>query len=108
VATGRAKRSLLALARHWPVRGRQNNNDNNLRSAYRNNNTPDNRNNDIGFRVARAPSDLSRTMGTARARRRGVQFLSRGGGTATRTSPPAVRVSSSGERPLRLPLPSAS
>ena len=33
--------------------GSWNNNPTNLRSAYRNNNTPDNRNNNVGFRVVR-------------------------------------------------------
>ena len=32
--------------------GSFNNNAHNVRSAYRNNNNPDNRNNNIGFRVA--------------------------------------------------------
>jgi len=32
--------------------GSWNNNDNNLRASNRNNNTPDNINNNIGFRVA--------------------------------------------------------
>jgi len=34
--------------------GNWNNNARNCRSAYRNNNTPDNRNNNIGFRLAAA------------------------------------------------------
>ncbi|MGF1486572.1 MAG: SUMF1/EgtB/PvdO family nonheme iron enzyme, partial [Prochloraceae cyanobacterium] len=39
--------------------GSWNNNPNNCRSAYRNNNNPGNRNNNIGFRVVRlAPSTL--------------------------------------------------
>ncbi len=39
--------------------GSWNNNPRNCRSAYRNNNSPDNRNNNIGFRVVcRAPSTL--------------------------------------------------
>nr|WP_228057682.1 SUMF1/EgtB/PvdO family nonheme iron enzyme [Tychonema sp. LEGE 07203] len=39
--------------------GSWNNNPRNCRSAYRNNNNPDNRNNNIGFRVARsAPRTL--------------------------------------------------
>ncbi|MDJ0692006.1 MAG: SUMF1/EgtB/PvdO family nonheme iron enzyme [Xenococcaceae cyanobacterium MO_188.B32] len=39
--------------------GSWNNNPDNCRSAYRNNNTRDNRNNNIGFRVVRvAPSTL--------------------------------------------------
>lgn len=33
--------------------GAYNNNENNLRGAYRNNNRPNNRNNNIGFRVVR-------------------------------------------------------
>ncbi|MCL2806042.1 MAG: SUMF1/EgtB/PvdO family nonheme iron enzyme [Treponema sp.] len=33
--------------------GSWNNDGQNLRSAYRNNNNPDNRNNNIGFRVVR-------------------------------------------------------
>ena len=33
--------------------GNWNNNGQNLRSAYRNNNNPNNRNNNIGFRVSR-------------------------------------------------------
>jgi formylglycine-generating enzyme required for sulfatase activity len=33
--------------------GSFNNNADNARAAYRNNNNPDNRNNNIGFRVAR-------------------------------------------------------
>ncbi|MBI4871803.1 MAG: SUMF1/EgtB/PvdO family nonheme iron enzyme [Candidatus Riflebacteria bacterium] len=33
--------------------GSWNNNANNLRAAYRNNNTPTNRNNNIGFRAGR-------------------------------------------------------
>ncbi|MBI3891481.1 MAG: SUMF1/EgtB/PvdO family nonheme iron enzyme [Candidatus Wallbacteria bacterium] len=33
--------------------GSWNNNTDNLRSAYRNNNNPTNRNNNIGFRVSR-------------------------------------------------------
>jgi hypothetical protein len=44
----------------WCVRalrgGSWNNNDNNLRCSARNNNNPDNRNNNIGFRVVRAQS----------------------------------------------------
>ncbi|MEX1028203.1 MAG: hypothetical protein WD049_09395 [Candidatus Paceibacterota bacterium] len=39
--------------------GSFNNNAHNVRSAYRNNNNPDNRNNNIGFRVA---STLRRTL----------------------------------------------
>ncbi|MCX5640481.1 MAG: SUMF1/EgtB/PvdO family nonheme iron enzyme [Planctomycetota bacterium] len=35
--------------------GSWNNNTNNVRSSYRNNNTPDNTNNNIGFRVASTP-----------------------------------------------------
>ena len=37
--------------------GSWNNNGRNVRSAQRNNNTPDNRNNNIGFRLARAQCD---------------------------------------------------
>ncbi len=37
--------------------GSWNNNGGNARSAQRNNNTPDNRNNDTGFRLARARCD---------------------------------------------------
>jgi formylglycine-generating enzyme required for sulfatase activity len=36
--------------------GNWNNNARNCRSANRNNNTPDNRNNNIGFRLARFPA----------------------------------------------------
>lgn len=39
--------------------GSWNNNANRVRSAYRNNNTPDNRNNNVGFRCARSPSAVS-------------------------------------------------
>ncbi|NMW19696.1 MAG: SUMF1/EgtB/PvdO family nonheme iron enzyme [Chlorobiaceae bacterium] len=35
--------------------GSWNNNAENCRSAYRNNNTPDNRNNNIGFRLVFVP-----------------------------------------------------
>jgi formylglycine-generating enzyme required for sulfatase activity len=45
--------------------GAFNNNDNNLRCAYRNDNDPDNRNNNIGFRVV-----LS-TLSDSRMARRG-------------------------------------
>ncbi|WP_408630486.1 SUMF1/EgtB/PvdO family nonheme iron enzyme [Methylovulum psychrotolerans] len=34
--------------------GSWNNNQDNARASYRNNNTPDNRNNTVGFRVCRA------------------------------------------------------
>ena len=54
----------------------------NCRSAYRNDNHPDNRNNNIGFRVVlvvRAPSSRNRRMGILRARLGGVQSLSCGG-----------------------------
>ena len=38
--------------------GAWNNNTNNVRSSYRNNNTPDNSNNNIGFRVASTPTRM--------------------------------------------------
>ena len=50
--------------------GSWNNNANNCRSANRNRNTPDNRNNNIGFRVvvgARALHGQNRRMGMRRA-----------------------------------------
>ncbi|MDB9384011.1 SUMF1/EgtB/PvdO family nonheme iron enzyme [Nodularia spumigena CS-584] len=60
--------------------GSWNNNPRNCRSAYRNNNDPDNRNNNIGFRVVvSAASALlcqSRRMGMRRACRRRVQTCS--------------------------------
>ncbi|MBK8174677.1 MAG: SUMF1/EgtB/PvdO family nonheme iron enzyme [Rhodospirillales bacterium] len=39
--------------------GSWNNNSRNLRSAIRNRNNPDNRNNNLGFRVARTPSNTA-------------------------------------------------
>jgi len=57
------------------------NDPDNCRCAYRNDNHPDNRNNNIGFRVvfvARAPEILNQTVGTVRARIGGVQSLSCG------------------------------
>jgi hypothetical protein len=39
------------LRRRYPEGGSWNNNPENCRSAYRNNNNPDNDNNNIGFRV---------------------------------------------------------
>ena len=39
----------------------------NCRSAYRNNNTPDNRNNNYGLRVVRTPASRNRVMGIMRA-----------------------------------------
>ena len=48
--------------------GAWNNTTNNLRCANRNNNTPDNENNNIGFRVVRAPVCQNLGMGIPRAR----------------------------------------
>ncbi|WP_228055894.1 SUMF1/EgtB/PvdO family nonheme iron enzyme [Lusitaniella coriacea] len=70
--------------------GSWNNNPRNCRSAYRNNNNPDNRNNNIGFRVARsAPSTLqyqNRQVGICRARCRRVQTYSGDVGNSIRKS----------------------
>jgi hypothetical protein len=46
--------------------GSWNNNATNLRSAYRNNNTPDNRNNNIGFRCVWAGGSAPKAAPTAR------------------------------------------
>ena len=48
--------------------GYWNNNPLNCRPAYRNNNTPDNRNNNNGFRLARTPAGPNWTVGTVRQR----------------------------------------
>jgi hypothetical protein len=52
--------------------GSWNNNPNRLRSANRNRNTPDNRNNNLGFRLAHYPRHGPEPRGSriARARRR--------------------------------------
>ena len=55
-ASGRRPRSRVLRG------GSFNNNAHNVRSAYRNNNNPDNRNNNIGFRVA---STLRQTIESA-------------------------------------------
>ena len=48
--------------------GDWNNNWNNLRVANRNNNNPDNRNNNIGFRCAAPPSQFPRRPGALHPR----------------------------------------
>jgi hypothetical protein len=51
-----------------------NNNDINLRCAYRNNNDPTNRNNNIGFRVSASHlRTLARNAARLRLRRRGLK-----------------------------------
>ncbi len=54
--------------------GSWNNNGGNARSAQRNNNTPDNRNSNIGFRLARARCDTGGCR-TDQARIRSVSIL---------------------------------
>jgi hypothetical protein len=62
--------------------GAWNNNPVNCRSAYRNYNTPDNRNNNNGFRLLRAPARRNFAVETAEAGTGGVQTCSRDGGDA--------------------------
>lgn len=47
--------------------GAWNNNSTNCRAAYRNNNNPDNRNNNYGVRLVRAPAGPNPAVGTAGA-----------------------------------------
>ena len=70
--------------------GSWNNNARNCRSAYRNRNEPDNRNNNIGFRLAAAPTrtDVPREPAVTQSRLRGGQMMvqAQGGSSYCKTS----------------------
>ena len=89
--------------------GSWNNTADNTRASNRNRNTPENRNNNLGFRVARAqPSrvDSRRTGPTALPSRRPLRRANRrswppGAGSRTRTLPAAIHSHADRSRPSR-------
>ncbi|NWG75252.1 MAG: SUMF1/EgtB/PvdO family nonheme iron enzyme [Rubrivivax sp.] len=81
-AEGARRRTRVLRGGSW------NNNPDNLRVANRNNNTPDNRNNNNGFRCSEAPRRQARRAG---ARRTTVRLGERRGACAAASWPAATQ-----------------
>lgn len=88
------------LSRRVVRGGSFDNNQNNVRCAYRNRNNPDNRNNNVGFRIVRAHGFLPNVFRTHWARILRRLRLAQRGGRPVQPVPGRVRYTSLSAPPL--------